>query len=112
EAMSDAVFPSLPGLTWSTLRTPQWSTTVQSSKSGRQYAIGNRAFPTYRYKLPYEFLRQNATYAELQTLFGFINARRGRADDFVYRDPDDNTCVDQAIGIGDGVTQRFALQRS
>ena len=59
--------------------------------------------------------------AELQTLLSFFRARRGPAVGFRFRDPFDNssngmsgspTATDQAIGTGDGVTDRFSLVKS
>jgi uncharacterized protein (TIGR02217 family) len=59
--------------------------------------------------------------AELQTLLSFFRARRGSAVGFRFRDPFDNssngmsgspTATDQAIGTGDGVTDRFSLVKS
>ena len=111
--MSDAVFPLLPGLAWSVMRTPQWSTNVTASKSGRQYAVGDRLYPTYKWKLPYEFMRAYGSFAEQQQLFGFINSLRGRGDSFLYRDPNDYAVTAlQLLGYGDGVTTRFPLVRA
>src|SRR5205823_9824500 len=58
--------------------------------------------------------------AELETLLGFFRARRGPAAGFRFRDPFDNssngmtaspTPNDQTIGVGDGITDRFALTK-
>jgi uncharacterized protein (TIGR02217 family) len=59
--------------------------------------------------------------AELETLLAFYRARRGPAVAFRFRDPYDNSsngmtdepaANDQAIGIGDGATTRFALVKN
>lgn len=111
--MSNAIFPaSLPGLSWGIQKRPEWATQVADSASGRQYTLGKRLYPLWRFKLPYEFLRAAAAAGDLQALVGFINARRGRYDDFLYLDPRDNAISGQAFGTGDGTTKTFALVRS
>jgi uncharacterized protein (TIGR02217 family) len=109
--MSNAVFPDLPGLKWSTTKTPLWKTRVQQSVSGKELRTALMSFPLWRYSLAYEVLRAEAAYQELQTLIGFFNARRGSWDDFLYRDPDDNAVTAQQFGVGDGATKDFQLTR-
>jgi len=110
--MSDAVYPALPGLTWPVKRTPVWATRVQTSASGREWRQSLTTTPRYRYVLPYEFLRNEATYAEFQTLFGFFNARRGSYDTFLFDDLADDTAVLQPVGIGNASQTAFQLVRS
>lgn len=110
--MSNALFPILPGIAFSILRTPQWSSNVDAAKSGRQYSVSDRIYPTYKWKLPYEFLRAYGSYTEQQQLFGFINSLRGRGDSFLYRDPNDYVVAGQALGIGTGAGQTFGLVRA
>jgi uncharacterized protein (TIGR02217 family) len=59
--------------------------------------------------------------SELETLLAFFRARRGPAVGFRFRDPYDNSsngmtgqpgATDQAIGIGDGTTDRFKLVKN
>jgi uncharacterized protein (TIGR02217 family) len=109
--MSDSVFPSLPGLTWGTTKTPEWKTIVQESVSGKELAASLMTYPRWTYTLSYEFLRSGAQ-AELQTLVGFFNARRGKFDDFLYTDPDDNAVTAQQFGTGDGTSTVFSLVRT
>lgn len=111
--MSNALFPSnLPGLSWGIGKSPKWATQVSDSASGRQYTLSKRLYPLWHFRLPYEFLRASAAAGDLQALVGFINARRGRYDDFLYLDPRDNAVSGQQIGTGDGVTKTFQLVRS
>lgn len=110
--MSNAIFPTLPGLAFGIVKSPQWATQVRESASGRQYALGKRLYPLWRFKLPYEVLRASGSFLELQSLVGFINARRGRYDDFLYQDPRDYIATAQSFGVGDGVTKTFAIVRS
>lgn len=110
--MSQQVFPSLPGLAWSVLRTPVWSTIKHKSVSGRALRVGRFSYPLYKYSMNYEILRADAVYAELQTLVGFFNAMHGAADTFLYSDPADNAVTAQGFGTGDGATVAFQLVRS
>lgn len=110
--MSNAVFPTLAGLAFSVQRNPVWSTQVRDSASGRQYALGKRLYPLWHFKLPFEVLRTSGGFSEWQQLVGFINARRGRYDDFIYQDPRDSTALNESFGVGDGSTLTFDLTRN
>lgn len=110
--MSSAVFPVLPGLAWDRRRSPQWSTLVQKAVSGRETRAALWQYPLYQWELTYEFLRADATHAELQTLVGFFNARRGAFESFLYEDPADNAATGQTLGLGDGATRDFPLART
>lgn len=109
--MSNLVFPSLPGLKWSSFRTPMWSNTVKTTDSGREFARAAWSSPRWAYRLQYEFLRADSN-AELQQLVGFFNKHRGNFDTWLFLDVDDSTALDQQIGTGDGVTTQFQLLRS
>ena len=110
--MSNTIFPTLAGLTWNIMRSPVWSTQIRDAASGRQYALGKRLYPLWHFKLPFEVLRSSGGFTEWQQLVGFINARRGRYDDFIYLDPRDNTATNESFGAGDGVTTTFDLMRN
>ncbi len=110
--MSNAIFPTLAGLAFNVLRSPVWSTQVADSASGRQYTLGKRLYPLWHFKLPFEVLRAAGGWTEWQTLVGFINARRGRYDSWLYQDPRDFTVTAQSFGTGDGTTRSFALVRN
>lgn len=109
--MSDAVFPSLPGLKWNIKRAPIWNTLLEQSVSGKEISVDLMTFPLRRYRLSYEVLRAGAE-AELETLEGFFNLRHGRHDTWLYNDQDDYTVTDQAFGTGDGSTTVFYLART
>lgn len=110
--MSNAVYPTFPGLTFGTTRTPVWSTTTKVATSLRDYQNANASYPLYRYKLSYEVLRQTPGYAEMAALVGFFNARWGGFDSFLFNDPDDNFVQAQTFGAGDGATTQFQLVRT
>ncbi len=108
--MSNAIFPTMPGIKWGSTKTPIWSTKVQKSASGRELRASYYSYPDWKFSLSYEVLRANAL-AELQTLVGFFNARQGSFDSFLYQDSDDKAVTSQAFGVGDGVTTKFQLAR-
>lgn len=110
--MSTQVFPSLPGLGFTWIRRPVWSTLKQRSVSGKRSALALWSYPLYEWELTYEFIRSSAGFPEWQQLQAFFNARSGAFDTFLLTDPDDNSVTDQAIGTGDGVVTDFQLVRT
>jgi uncharacterized protein (TIGR02217 family) len=108
--MGNAVFPVLPGLSWSVTKTPQWSTRTQKAVSGRELRAAYYSSPLWTFKLSYEVLRANGL-QELQQLVGFFNARQGGFDSFLYADPSDNAVTQAPFGVGDGVKSKFQLTR-
>jgi len=109
--MSTAIFPTLPGLSWSVGKWPEFSTLVKQAANGAETRIAMWANPRWHFKLKYELLRDDAT-NEMKTLAGFFLARRGQYDDFLFTDPDDNSVAAQPIGVGDGTTRVFQLLRA
>jgi uncharacterized protein (TIGR02217 family) len=110
--MSDAIYPTLPGLTWPTRRAPLWKTTVKTSTSGRSWRRAHMRYPRYRISLQYNFLRSAAAAGEFQALFGFFNARNGGADNFLFLCPDDQAVTAQAFGVGNGAATQWQLVRA
>ena len=82
--MSNAIFPTLAGLTWDIEKSPDWSTEVKDAASGAQYALGKRLYPVWYFDLPFEVLRSAGAWTEYQQLVAFFNSRRGRHDDWLY----------------------------
>jgi uncharacterized protein (TIGR02217 family) len=110
--MSTAVFPTLVGLSFDVIRTPQWSTIIQEAASGKETRVAKRSFPRRTWELTYDLLRSDSVNLELQTLEGFFNLRQGAFDSFLFNDPDDNTVTGQAFGTGNGVATAFQLART
>jgi uncharacterized protein (TIGR02217 family) len=110
--MTDSVFPSLIGIAWNTVRSPTWSTRIQTAISGKETRQADWGYPRYSYEVNYDFLRSAPSFAELQTLIGFINSMQGQFGTFLYTDDDDNAVTGQQIDTGDGSTVTFALIRS
>lgn len=110
--MSNALYPDLPGLTFSVKRSPEFKTIQTQAVSGKESRIALASAPLWHYELVYEFLRADAAYAELQSLLGFYLQRQGCFDSFLFRDPDDGAVVGQGLGQGDGATTTFAVVRA
>ena len=111
--MSNAVFPTLPGLAWEFKRVPMHKTQIKETVSGREYRGQLMNSPRYTYKATYEFLRdQRQGYDELRPLLGFFNARSGSFDDWLFNDADDNAATAMQFGLGDGATTQFQLTRT
>ena len=111
--MSNAVYPTLQGLKFGVVRRPVWNTSKKTSVAGREFRAANMIYPSYQFKLSYEFLRDlRSGVDELRSLVGFFNARLGAFDSFLFNDPDDNTATLQSFGTGNGVATQFQLMRS
>lgn len=110
--MSNAVLPSLKGLSYPVEKTPVWSTKVQRHVSGKETRLGLWSYPLWQWSLSYDVLRSDNVNLELQQLVGFFNARQGAFDSWLFNDPDDNTATSQAFGLGDGSNKVFQLART
>lgn len=115
-ASSYNLFPSLPGLSWSVKRIPQWRTIVQENASGMEVAAGLMAYPLWIWELTYDLLksatiRPGQSYPDLQILLAFFNSQYGRIIPFLYEDSLDKAVFTQIFGTGDGSTTTFQLMR-
>ena len=93
--MSLPIFPSLPGLTYTTLKTPKFSTLVQAGSNEYEVRLPQYTNPVWKWTLIFDFLHDYfwgdfTTVSELRTLMGFFNDNYGQASAFLYTDPDDN----------------------
>jgi uncharacterized protein (TIGR02217 family) len=114
--MSNAVFPTLPGLTWPVVKRPVTSSIVQTTASGKELRATTQRRPLLEWGLQYEVLRTRTVlgvgYTEYEQLAGFFNARGGRRDSFLFNDLADNATTFSVFGEGDGVTTTFRLGRA
>lgn len=110
--MAIPTFPVLPGLSFPVKRTPSFATISHRAVAGQTTTQSPQPFAEYAYDLPFEFLRADNVTLELQQLFSFFTARRGKALPFHFNDPDDNQVVAQSLGVGNGVTTDFAFIRT
>ena len=110
-----AIFPTLPGLGYSTMKRPKVFTGSAQSGSGWQVRVGYSNYPLWEWDLTYDVLSdESAEYPtnDLKTLVGFYLAMGGDLTPFLYCDPDDNAVTGQAIGTTDGTTTNWSLFRS
>lgn len=110
--MSNAVYPTLPGLMFPTQKQPEFSTAIKKSVSGKEYRAAFMQYPLWTFDLTYEFLRNGMAGNDLNTLLGFFLARQGSFDNFLYTEASDYQAVDNSFGVGDGSTTQFQLVRT
>ncbi len=116
-----AIFPTLPGLSWSVVKQPRFATRVQRAVSGRELRALDQPNPLWSWTLSYSLLRDKwdargggpgAGYDELRTLMGFFLQQQGAFQPFLFDDPTDDAVSDQYLGTGDGSTTVFQLVRT
>ena len=110
--MSNAVYPSLPGLSIAVSKEAEFSTLIQEAVSGRELRISERVYPKWKHTLQYNFMRDYVAFPELTQLGGFWLARTGPADSFLFTDPDDSAVTAYQVGVGNGSNRDFQLLRS
>lgn len=109
--MSNAVFPTLPGLSITVKKEPEFDTIIQRAVSGKELRIGQRVYPLWYHTLSFNFLRDTAAYPELKALGEFYLNRYAALDSFLFTDPDDYTVSNQTLGTGNGSNRDFQLVR-
>lgn len=110
--MSDLLFPTLRGLQYPIGKTPHWNTITQESISGVKKFLQCYTYPYYIFKLSFSYLSDyDLRKDDVHTLMGFYNQLGGAGQDFLYADPlfEDNRCIRQKFGVGDGETKDFRL---
>lgn len=110
--MSNAVFPTLAGLSWNIGRAPKFNTFTHTAVSGRELRGTYQVYPLYNFTLVYEVLRAFTATPDFQTIVGFFLSRQGSFDNFLFTDWTDNSVTDMAFGVGDGSTTGFQLTRA
>ena len=105
QAFDDVLFPLALGREAEV--TPGFSTAILTSAGGRE--ARNAAWAEAR--TTYDVGPGLRSAEDMATLLSFFRARLGPARGFRLRDPFDSSATDEAIGIGDGTTRRFALLR-
>src|SRR5690242_8931191 len=129
--MSNAVFPKLPGRTWSLYKKATWGTIVQRSTSGKRVAIQTYSSPIWKFSLTYDHIRAREQYGQIgmvpvagaiinaqqlivndfYALQGFINGRQGMWDTWLYDDVDDDYIGQVQIGTGTGASANYQAVR-
>ncbi len=101
--MSLSVFPSLPGLTYTTVKAPGFKTDIQSGSNESEVRLPQYSNPVWKWTLIFDFLHDFfwgsfTAVSELRTLMGFFNSNLGSAAAFLYTDPDDNSVGPAVVG--------------
>lgn len=107
-----SVFPYMVGRTFLQRKTPQWSTDVKTSVSGKERRRALWSYPIWRFSVAYNVLRDGPTLQELQRLYAFFNSMQGMAGEFLFWDRDDNIATDMFFAAGDGTTTTFQVTRT
>lgn len=112
--MTLSVFPTLPGLTFTTVKSPEFNTDVQTAPNKYEVRISQSINPLWHFNLTYDFLRDFpwgsfSLVSELRTMVGFFLQQGGMAGSFLFLDPDDNY-VGPALVAGSPNTPLAQLQ--
>jgi uncharacterized protein (TIGR02217 family) len=99
--VSTSLYPTLVGAQKEIDRVPFYSSIVQREAGGRELRVNTQTAARYRYRISYDFLRQD-TGSEAQTLLAFFATHRGSWDSFLLVDPYNDTATTQSFGTGDG----------
>jgi uncharacterized protein (TIGR02217 family) len=114
--VSNLVYPTLPGLTWSVTKSPMWKTRVQTSVRGRELRIRDQIYPRWKFQQVYSFLngsvRCTPGVTDIQVMMNFFQTVQGSWDNWLFNDPTDNFVANQLIGIGAGAPAAFQLART
>lgn len=113
--MSLAIFPAFLsasgwGLTYTIVRSPEWSTTIQEAPSGDEVRIQNYSQPLYNWQLLFDYLSNNnslykappspyAAVTPYQEMQAFFNARGGMAGSFLLNDTDWNNLTTSPLQL-------------
>ena len=82
-------------------------------QSGAVVRVTGSTQPRWHFKLPFEFLRTQATYLEFQQLMSFFLSQLGQYGEFLFDDPRDDTATDSLLAAFPGADggNQFQLAR-
>ena len=120
-----AIFPSLPGLGWSVVKSPRFATRIQRAVNGRELRALDQPYPLWNWTLTYPLLRDRNDmraplpaaggfgigYDELRILAGFFLQQQGALQPFLFDDPTDDIAAAHPLGTGDSSRTAFQLLR-
>jgi uncharacterized protein (TIGR02217 family) len=117
--MSLNVYPTVRGLTWPVIRTPEFSNLYQRAASGKEIRLALYQYPLRHWELSYGYLKDNpndlspgASDTDLAIIQSFYEGQQGGFSSFLFDDPTDDLVQGQLIGTGDGTTTQFQLSRT
>ena len=126
--MSNVFLPVVDGLgkaiPWMVeSREAQWSTQITQGQGGPEFRVSMWSTPRWHWALKFPLLKDDAALAAFKTLAGFLMARGGSQDSFLFCPMEDAYQISKAgsgagcrltsvqIGIGDGLQKVFPLVR-
>lgn len=117
--MSNLVYPAYPdyrGLAFTVLRAPEYDTIVQRGPNGVETRVLRLQNPRWHWVLNYNYLKDKPDdipdeliYTDLNTLLDFILKHKGRYEDFLFRDPDDEYVGPGLIGASPNLKAELQL---
>jgi uncharacterized protein (TIGR02217 family) len=108
-ALSYNTLPALPGLSWSVIVKPKFSTEVHDRTSGKSGRRPKMVYPIFEIELTYDMLRSDVAHSELQQLVAFYEQQQGQATPFFTTLPGISTLANQNIGTGNGTQTAFQI---
>lgn len=113
--MSNTIYPAkIKGLTYTVMKTMEWSSIVQKAPNGDSLRIAQFQNPLWHFTLIYDYLYDTyyspnntmpyGPYTDLQALMGFFAARQGQFDDFLFLDPVDYSASGMRSGVWAALT--------
>jgi hypothetical protein len=116
---SPPYFPRLAGQGWSVHKRPSFQTLIASHTSGREVRDALYQNPVWEFELVFDGLDGTSSgqygglgASSLQSLMGLYLSCQGSYSTFLYVDPSDDAATGQVIGVGDGLTTTFTMQRT
>jgi hypothetical protein len=101
-------FPTLAGQGWNARYSPRFLTGVADHVSGRSSRCARAFAPVVEIEIAFDLLRAPPTFAELQTLLGFLEAHFGQDRPFTFPVPAD---LQATLGLSPPFTCRFAADQ-
>jgi hypothetical protein len=120
ELLVPIVFPTLPGLGYSTHWKPNFfNAKTATSSSGADIDLSLADTPLHDFELTFNFLRDRAGWQggglaksiEWRTLAGFVLQMQGTVGRCLFKWKDDCAVRSQSLGTTDGITRIWTLQR-
>ena len=112
------IFPELQGINWNYKKKTIWATQIQKGKTGLETRIQNYPYPLYQITLSYDFLTDSSSNyvgvvsGDVENLVAFYNSVGGAFNDFLYKDPVENSVLLQTFAVGTGTVKQFQLIRN
>jgi hypothetical protein len=102
-------FPDNRKFGWSSSKEQGWTTTTQTSASGKMRMITTQQLPSWKIKASYPALSDD----EARELLGFYAQVKGQFEPFYWLDPEDNTCENRALAVisSDGLQYQATMQQ-